>query len=260
MKKLLMLGGSMQQIPAIKQAKEMGHYVITCDYCPDNAGHKYANEYYNVSTTDKDAVLRLAQELSIDGIVAYASDPAAPTAAYVAEKMGLPGSPYKSVCILTEKDLFRQFLKENGFNTPKAKGFTNYSDVLKEIDTFNFPVMVKPVDSSGGKGVVKVTEKEGNEFGNATLITKYGEMDFYKHFVSKDTAALAFITAKYKEPIGDNATLYTFAANDGIIKTYYLIELADGSAWQISFETPEESYDKDALIKVFESVAFVTAK
>jgi biotin carboxylase len=163
MKKILMLGGSMQQIPAIKQAKEMGHYVITCDYCPNNAGHKFADEYHNVSTTDKEAVLRLAQKLNIDGIVAYASDPAAPTAAYVAEKMGLPGSPYKSVCILTEKDLFRQFLKENGFNTPKAKGFTNYSDVLKEIDSFKFPIMVKPDDSSGSKGVVKVTEKEGLE-------------------------------------------------------------------------------------------------
>ncbi len=159
MKKLLMLGGSMQQIPAIKQAKEMGHYVITCDYCPENPGHKFADEYHNVSTTDKEAVLALAQKLKIDGIVAYASDPAAPTAAYVGEKMGLSCNPYESVRILTEKDLFRKFLKENGFNTPKANGYTSYNDVLKEIDSFKFPVMVKPVDSSGSKGVVKVTEK-----------------------------------------------------------------------------------------------------
>ena len=97
MKKILMLGGSMQQIPIIKRAKEMGLYVITCDYCPDNPGHKFADEYYNVSTTDLDAVLELAKRLNIDGIVAYASDPAAPTAAYVSEKLGLPGNPYQSV-------------------------------------------------------------------------------------------------------------------------------------------------------------------
>lgn len=156
MKKILMLGASMQQIPAIKRAKEMGFYVITCDYLPDNPGHKYADEYHNVSTTDLDGVLALSKELLIDGIVAYASDPAAPTAAYVAEKMGLPGNPYESVKILTQKDLFRDFLAKNGFNTPKAKGYTSYDKAKNEIDSFHFPVMVKPVDSSGSKGVVKI--------------------------------------------------------------------------------------------------------
>lgn len=156
MKKLLMLGGAMQQIPAITCAKEMGYYVITCDYLPENPGHRYADEYYNVSTTDLDAVLELATKLKIDGIVAYASDPAAPTAAYVAEKLGLPGNPYESVKLLTEKDLFRKFLKEHGLNCPKAQGFTNYEDALAEIHNFKFPVMVKPVDSSGSKGVVKI--------------------------------------------------------------------------------------------------------
>lgn len=151
-----MLGGSMQQIPIIKRAKEMGLYVITCDYCPDNPGHKFADEYYNVSTTDLDAVLELAKRLNIDGIVAYASDPAAPTAAYVSEKLGLPGNPYQSVKLLTEKDLFRKFLKEHGLNCPKAQGFTNYEDALASINEFHFPVMVKPVDSSGSKGVVKI--------------------------------------------------------------------------------------------------------
>ena len=156
MKRILMLGGSMQQIPIIKRAKEMGLYVITCDYCPDNPGHKFADEYYNVSTTDLDAVLELAKRLNIDGIVAYASDPAAPTAAYVSEKLGLSGNPYQSVKLLTEKDLFRKFLKEHGLNCPKAQGFTNYEDALAAIGDFRFPVMVKPVDSSGSKGVVKI--------------------------------------------------------------------------------------------------------
>lgn len=163
MKKLLMLGGSMQQIPAIKRAKEMGHYVITCDYMPENPGHKCADEFHNVSTTDLDGVFSLAKELKIDGIVAYASDPAAPTAAYVSEKLGLPGNPYESVKLLTEKDLFREFLKEHGFHTPEACGYRTYKEAITDIDRFRFPVMVKPVDSSGSKGVVKVYEKSGIE-------------------------------------------------------------------------------------------------
>lgn len=159
MKKLLMLGGAMQQIPAIECAKRMGYYVITCDYLPDNPGHELADEYYNVSTTDKESVLALAKRLHIDGIAAYASDPAAPTAAYVSEKLGLPGNPYESVNLLTQKDLFRKFLTEHGFNSPKAAGYTNYEDAYSDINDFKFPVMVKPVDSSGSKGVVKVYDK-----------------------------------------------------------------------------------------------------
>ena len=160
MKKLLFLGGSMQQIPAIKRAKERGVYVITCDYLPENPGHRYADEYVNVSTTDLEGVLKLAREKRIDGIVAYASDPAAPTAAYVSEKLGLPGNPFASVKILTEKDLFRKFLKEHHLNTPLAEGYRTYEEALREIDKFTFPVMVKPVDSSGSKGVVKIYNRD----------------------------------------------------------------------------------------------------
>lgn len=160
MKKVLLLGGSYFQVPSVQKAKELGYYTITCDYLPDNPGHKFADEYHNVSTTDKEAVLKLAQELKIDGIVCYASDPAAITAAYVAEKMGLAGQPYKSVEILANKDLFRKFLAENGFNTPRAQGYTKVADVKKDWDLFKKPIMVKPVDSSGSKGITKVEKLE----------------------------------------------------------------------------------------------------
>jgi threonine dehydrogenase-like Zn-dependent dehydrogenase len=115
MKKILLLGGSAQQIPAIEGAKKQGCYTVLCDYLPDNPGQYHADKFYCVSTTDKETILEIAVREKVDGILAYASDPAAPTAAYVAEKMGLPTSPYSSVEILTQKDKFRQFLKENGF-------------------------------------------------------------------------------------------------------------------------------------------------
>ena len=63
-KKILLLGGSQQQIPSIKKAKELGFYTVTCDYLPENPGHKFADEYYNVSTTDKSPPRRLPQEPS----------------------------------------------------------------------------------------------------------------------------------------------------------------------------------------------------
>ncbi|MEL3960618.1 ATP-grasp domain-containing protein [Lysinibacillus endophyticus] len=156
MKKILLLGGSQSQIPAINKAKEMGLYVITCDYLENNPGHKLAHEYHNVSTTDKEAVLALAKQLKIDGIVSYASDPGAPTQAYVAEKLGLPSHPYQSVEILSNKDLFREFQKQNNFPVPKAQSYESFEEAMNDIDQFKLPIMIKPVDSSGSKGVSKI--------------------------------------------------------------------------------------------------------
>lgn len=153
MKKLLMLGGSPAQVIAIKKAKEMGYYVITCDYLEDNPGHQFSDEYHNVSIVDKEAVLTLAKSLDIDGILCYAADSGAPTVAYVAEKLELPSFPYKSVEILSNKDMFRAFLMKNNFNVPKAKGFTTVEEAKSDFHSFTMPVMVKPVDSSGSRGV-----------------------------------------------------------------------------------------------------------
>lgn len=161
-----MLGGSHFQVPAIKYAKEAGYYVITADYLPNNPGHKYSDEYHNISTTDNVEVLKLAEKLKIDGILSYASDPGAPTAAYVAEKLSLPGNPYESVRILQRKDLFRQFLKSNGFLVPISETFNNINnakDFAIERLKFN-PIIIKPADSSGSKGVTKLDKIENFNF------------------------------------------------------------------------------------------------
>lgn len=159
-KRLLLLGGSAQQIVAIEKAKELGYYTIVCDYLEDNPGQYHADKFYLASTTDKEKILEIAKKENIDGIIAYASDPAAPTAAYISEKLNLPGNPYESVEILCNKDRFRKFLSENGFNTPKSYIIENFENFdINNID-INLPVIVKPVDSSGSKGVERVYEKE----------------------------------------------------------------------------------------------------
>ena len=159
-KKLMLLGGIRYLLPVIKAAHEQGYHVITADYLPDNIAHKYSDEYVNVSIIDKEAVLKAAQEKQIDGIMSFGVDPGVVAASYVQEKMGLPAfGPYESVCILQNKDCFRAFLAENGFNVPKAKGYAQISDVLKDADRFDYPVIVKPTDSAGSKGVSRVDNK-----------------------------------------------------------------------------------------------------
>lgn len=163
-KKIMLLGGLRYLIPVIDAAHKLGFHVITCDYIPDNIAHKYSDEYHNVSIIDKEAVLKLSQELQIDGIMSFAVDPGVVTAAYVQEKMGLPSvGPYESVCILQNKDRFRNFLARHGFNVPQAKGFSSIGDAMKEKYWYPWPIIVKPTDSAGSKGVTRVDRWEDLE-------------------------------------------------------------------------------------------------
>ena len=160
MKKILLLGGSRYILPIINAIHKLGYYAITCDYLPNNIAHKYSDEYHNISIIEKDEVLALAKNLKIDGILSFACDPGVETAAYVAEKLGLPTNPYQSVKILQNKSKFREFLSKNGFNVPKAKGYTDIDMAFEDLKLFQFPIIVKPVDSAGSKGVTRVDDKE----------------------------------------------------------------------------------------------------
>ena len=161
MKKLMILGGSRYALPVIKAAHELGIYVTTADYLPDNIAHRYSDEYCNVSITDLEATLRAARERNIDGIISFACDPGVVTAAYVAEQMGLPSvGSYEAVSILQNKGRFRAFLTEHGFNVPTAKGYTQIEDALRDVELFHWPVIVKPTDSAGSKGVNRVDDPE----------------------------------------------------------------------------------------------------
>ena len=157
-KKILILGGNHVQMTAINAAKSQGYYVITADYLPDNPGHQLSDEYHNISTIDKDAMLKLARELHVDGVVSYASDVSAPTAAYIAEQLGLPTNPYDSVMVLTHKDLFRNFLAEHNYPVPKWAMFTDKNEAYNFISSSRDVWIIKPIDSSGSKGVSKITD------------------------------------------------------------------------------------------------------
>src|SRR5690606_23953258 len=127
-------------------------FVITVDYFPESVGHQYADLPSYVSTTDFAAVLNLARTEKIDGILTYNSDPAALTVAHVANEMKIPGNPLDAVKIMSEKDRFRSFLRAHDFPVPAFQVFTSINQ-LEEVHQNDFPVVVKPVDSSGSKGV-----------------------------------------------------------------------------------------------------------
>ena len=160
-KKIMLLGGIRYLLPVIKAAHEQGYYVITADYLPNNIAHKYSDEYVNVSIIDKEAVLKVAQEKQIDGIMSFGVDPGVVAASYVQNKMGLPSfGPFESVEILQNKDKFRAFLTENGFNVPWAFGFASKEDAWESRFKFSYPLIVKPTDSAGSKGCTRVDSED----------------------------------------------------------------------------------------------------
>lgn len=163
-KKLMLLGGIRYLLPVIEAAHQQGYYVITADYLPDNIAHQYSDEYVNVSIIDKEAVLRVAREKEIDGIMSFGVDPGVIAASYVQEQMGLPSfGPHESVVILQNKDKFRTFLTEHGFNVPWAYGFGSVAEAIASKSNYSYPLIVKPTDSAGSKGCTRVDDESALE-------------------------------------------------------------------------------------------------
>ena len=159
-KRLMLLGGIRYLLPVIEAAHKQGYYVITADYLPDNIAHQYSDEYVNVSIIDKEAVLKVAREKEIDGIMSFGVDPGVVSASYVQEQMGLPSfGPHESVIILQNKDRFRAFLTDNGFNVPWAFGFASVSEAFNAKAEFSYPLIVQPTDSAGSKGCTRVDDE-----------------------------------------------------------------------------------------------------
>lgn len=163
-KKLLIAGGGYADIPLILAAKKLGFYVITSGNRPNDMGHQYSNEYRMADFSDCDAILKLAKRLKISAICPCCNDFSALSAAYTAGKMGLPGhDPYRISQIIHHKDLYRKFALENGIASPRASWFTNKKDALKGMASLPLPVVIKPVNLSGGKGISTVNRMEESE-------------------------------------------------------------------------------------------------
>lgn len=244
MKKLMLLGGLRYLLPVIEAAHQQGYYVITCDYLPHNIAHKYSDEYVDVSIVDKEAVLKVARDKKIDGIMSFAVDPGVITASYVQNEMGLPSfGPYESVCILQNKDRFRAFLTEHGFNVPKAKGFGSMDEALAAKDWYPWPVIVKPTDSAGSKGVSRVDRYED---------LKPALEDAFEHSISGRVIVEEFI-----EKQGCSSDSDSFSLDGGLVFTSFSAQRFDKDAtneyvpaaysWPSTFTDDQEAYLKSEL-------------
>lgn len=161
-KKLAVIGASYLQLPLVQKAKEMGLYTI-CFAWEDGAICKdVADKFYPISIVEKELIITICRQERIDGICTIASDVAAPTVAYVAEKMGLIGNSYECALRANNKYLMRQAFDKAGVPCPQYwyVNEENFEHQTLNITHLTFPLIVKPSDRSGSLGVTKVEKKE----------------------------------------------------------------------------------------------------
>ena len=135
MKRLLIIGASILQLPAIKKAKELGLYVAVADYNPNAIGIPYADEYYNVSTIDEEGVYQAAKTFGAEGIMTLATDMPMRSVAYACKKLGLVGIDYDTAVKATDKGEMIKAFEAAGVEHP---WYYIISDPAKAQDVLDF--------------------------------------------------------------------------------------------------------------------------
>lgn len=161
MKKALLLCTSHNDLGLIRALKKMGYFIVATGNKENSPGQKWVDKYIQADYSDKELILSIACEEQIDAICQCCNDYGVYTAAYVAEKLALPGyDSYETTLILHNKDKFKKFAKEHNIFTPVSDSFEDRTAAYKAIEAMQFPVIVKPTDASAGNGITKVLRKE----------------------------------------------------------------------------------------------------
>lgn len=160
-KRLLLLGGGHAEIPMIKAAKELGWYVITTGNNRDGLGHPYADKTVFADFSDKEAMLELARNENVQAVCSGCNDFSLLSTVYVSEKLGLPGhDSYATSIEIHHKDKYRALATRLGIPTPRAITVRNEQEFEAAINALAFPIIVKPVDLTGGKGIHRANNLE----------------------------------------------------------------------------------------------------
>lgn len=163
MKKIMILGAASGQLPFINICREKGAYVIVVSPQGDYPGIDMADQYYDCDTRDREQILKIARRENIDAITTDQTDVSVPAVAYVAEKMGLKGIGYEKSLRFTDKYEMRCAAKQIGINVPEFKSAKSFIEAEECVKSMTLPVMIKPTNSSGSRGVYRIDNIEGLE-------------------------------------------------------------------------------------------------
>lgn len=155
-KKLLILGGGSNQVPLIEASKNMGYFTFVCDARDSIEGVLLADEHVSLDYMDRDAVLRVAKEKNIDGIISN-SEPAMLNVAYISQELGLPGNSIESIETLLSKEKFRKLQGSiDGIYSPEHFIIASLDELFEKLEVMNYPVIIKPTECSGTRGTTRI--------------------------------------------------------------------------------------------------------
>ncbi|MBN1410051.1 MAG: ATP-grasp domain-containing protein [Spirochaetales bacterium] len=180
-KVILILGAGVMQVPAITIAKDMGWKVIVADGNPEAEGRKPADHFENVDLKDLDGLVAMAEKYrdlyGLDGVFTAGTD-FSTSVSYIAEALHLPGVPYETALKATDKVKMRQAFREHGVASPAFACLTAGSDLSRILETLSFPLVVKPVDNMGARGVRRVDSENGlrKAFESALELSRSGRV------------------------------------------------------------------------------------
>lgn len=158
--KLLIIGASLLQLPAIIKAKEKGYYVIVADYNPNAIGRKYADEFHCVSTIDVDGIVQLAEQVDPDGIMTLATDLPMRSVAAATTKLGLPGISYDTAIKATDKGEMIKAFEKHKVEHPWYYIVNDEAEFSSIVPHILYPCVIKPTDNAGNRGVCYISNRE----------------------------------------------------------------------------------------------------
>ena len=217
MKKLMIMGAGIYQVPLIKKAKEMGIYTIAVSIPGKYPGFAVADEVCHINTVDYDAVLKVAREKQVDGIVTAGTDVAVITIGKVCDELGLCGLSFEAAKIASDKMLMKDCYEANGVRTARFRKVHFEDDLEEAIRDLEYPMIFKAVDSSGSRGITRVNTKEDIP-GAVAAVKATTRKDYYiveEFIIGEEFGAQAFVYGgklQFVLPHGD----YVFVGDTGV--------------------------------------------
>ena len=223
MKKLLILGAGVYQVPLIKTAKRLGCYTIVSSIDGNYPGFDIADKVYRINTVDTDAMMRIAEDEDVDGVVTAGSDVAVVSVGKVCDKLGFKGLSEKAAEIASDKLLMKQVYEKYGVNTAKyRKIYLNDQDYEDKLDGLEFPLIFKAIDSSGSRGITRVDSPDDFDDARESVIqnTKSDHFIVEEFIDGYEFGAQAFVQdgkIEFILPHGD----YVFKGDTGVPVGHY---------------------------------------
>lgn len=225
MKKIMILGAGVYQLPILQKAADMCEVILVAPAVSQDF-KQYADKVYDLDLRQQDEILEIAQKEKIDGIITDQTDIPVRTVAYVAENMGLPGIGYDTACLFTDKGKMRQKLEELGIPVLPNKTVQTLEEAVCFFESLDGAAIIKPADNQGSRGVYKISSSMELEkhFDSSVSVSPTGQVVIEKYAEGREFVVEAMsLNHEYQELIlGD--TIYfdienAFAAKSRIFPT-----------------------------------------